>query len=305
MRVLFAVDGSAGSFGAIGQVAPLLKPDRDQVALYCRPPEFVVRSGHVEKGVLATVRDGLANAVFTEAGKRLPAQLRENLQPIIGQQDPRYGINVAAEQWSANLIVMGARGLNVLGRLVLGSVSRAVVHAAKCPVWIGRPRPRDALQTPRVLVACECAESGKNLVEVLDRLAWPEGTGFTAVTVVPSIFAGRVPDWLQQQARSAEVEAMAQAWAREHDEDLRTRLASLQAFVEGLAPPLRAMRPVVEEGEPAHLILETAASESSTLVVVGTRRSRSLGSIILGSTSEAVLNHADCSVLVVPHWESP
>ncbi len=41
-----------------------------------------------------------------------------------------------AEQWNANLIVMGRRGHSVFSELLLGSVSNYVLHRAHCSVHI-------------------------------------------------------------------------------------------------------------------------------------------------------------------------
>jgi nucleotide-binding universal stress UspA family protein len=125
------------------------------------------------------------------------------------------------------------------------------------------------------------------------------------LTVHSSMFSGRVPDWLEQQARSPEVEQMVQAWAREHDEEMRANRAKMQDFVQHLSPPLAACRAVVVEGEPASEILTAIHREGAEMVVIGAHRKRSLTTAIFGSTSEAVLNHAACSVLVVPHPEAP
>jgi nucleotide-binding universal stress UspA family protein len=305
MRVLFAIDGSTGSFDAIQQVAALLSPGRDQVAFYCRPPEVKLRSTNIEQNVIESARDGLANAIFEEAKKHLQVQVRERVHTIIGTQDPRRGINIAAEQWAADLVVMGTRGLNTLGRLVLGSVSRAVVHATKCPVWLARPASAGAWLAPRVLLACECADNGQQLAAVLSQLTWPDESSFTAMTVIPSMFPGQVPGWLAQRERSADVEAIARVWIREHEEDAQIMTLALQRFVADLPPPLKGMRSIVDEGQAGPVILATANTQQTNLIVIGTRPKARLETMILGSTSETVLNYAECSVLVVPYRETP
>jgi nucleotide-binding universal stress UspA family protein len=52
--------------------------------------------------------------------------------------DPRREINAEAERWHADSVFVGARGLGALDRLLLGSVSGAVVNHAHCAVEIVR-----------------------------------------------------------------------------------------------------------------------------------------------------------------------
>jgi len=56
---------------------------------------------------------------------------------------------------------------------------------------------------------------------------------------------------------------------------------------------------VVEDGSPAHRLVEAAVNWDADLIVVGTHGHSGLGPVI-GSVARAVLYHAPCSVLVVP-----
>jgi nucleotide-binding universal stress UspA family protein len=302
MKVLFAVDGSDGSFDAVGEVAPFLSLGKDEVALYCSPPSIRPGSAATSKDVLTRARQGLVDAVFDEARRRLPADWQSKAHTITGTQDARHGIVASAEEWGAELTVVGARGLGTFERLLLGSVSRAVVHSSKIPVWVARAsRHRQPGQSFNVLLTCENPDLGGRGAEVLSRFTWPKDSTCRTLTVVPSMFAGKVPDWLQQRARSPDVEEMVQAWAREHDEELRSTRASMEQFTTSLPAGVRRLEPIVAEGEPASTILATLAREKTDLVLVGAYRKNWLASTLLGSTSEAVLNHAGCSVLVVRH----
>jgi nucleotide-binding universal stress UspA family protein len=306
MRVLFAIDGSAHSFAAVSQVGGLLAPG-SELAFYCSPPEVRLQSSSVGADVVARARQSLAASIHEEARRRLPAALRENVHPIVGTRDPRQGIVAAAEQWFAELIVVGARGLGRLDRMLLGSVSRAVVHTAKVPVWVARsPGAAGEASSPRrILLACQSPELARPAAELLAGFRWPAETQCQALTVMFDLFGGRVPDWLQQQARSPDTESMVQVWAREHDEAMRGTTARMQQFVQSLPAGFPACQSVVAEGDAASQVLAVAAREQTDLIVMGVHHKGFFTSAILGSTCEAVLNHAACSVLTVPHRERP
>ena len=54
----------------------------------------------------------------------------------------------------------------------------------------------------------------------------------------------------------------------------------------------------VEEGPAADVIVD--ASEDADLIVVGTRGRGAIATLVLGSTSQAVIHHAGRPVVVVP-----
>jgi nucleotide-binding universal stress UspA family protein len=57
---------------------------------------------------------------------------------LVVDGDPRQAILAEAERWRADSVFVGARGLGTLDRLLLGSVSDAMVHHGHCAVEIVR-----------------------------------------------------------------------------------------------------------------------------------------------------------------------
>ena len=53
-------------------------------------------------------------------------------------------------------------------------------------------------------------------------------------------------------------------------------------------------------GDSAPVILQVAAQENASIIVIGSRGPSSMAELMLGSVSVEVLRHASCPVLVVP-----
>ena len=53
------------------------------------------------------------------------------------------------------------------------------------------------------------------------------------------------------------------------------------------------------EGDPATAIIDVAATRKSDLIVMGSRGLGRLAGLLLGSTSQKVVSHAACPVLIV------
>ncbi len=302
MHVLIAIDGSPGALEAVRQVGPLLAPNKDTVAFYYSPPAiYLATADTLEADVQERARQALAAAIFAHARLQLPVAFRTATHEIIGTQDPRHGILAAADNWRADLIVVGARGLGPLKKLLLGSVSSAIVHAAKVPVMVVRAKStRQAESELRVLLACDTRHPDQHLVSVASLFHWPNGTIARTVTVVEAALVGQIPEWLEEQARSTEIEPLARHFVEAHDRDLQTCRQHLEALQRRLPTPFHNVMPIIREGHPSKAILEVIASEQSDLVIVGTMGGGALARWLLGSTSEAILDHAPCSVLIVP-----
>jgi nucleotide-binding universal stress UspA family protein len=151
MRILLPVDGSIYSDLAVDEIVKRPWPSNSEIKVItvAEIPVMIgiepwVASAEylevIENGVRSNAQDLISKAIA-----RLNAiddkTLKVSTEIIEGA--PRQAIVDEAEKWNADLIVMGSRGLGAWSRLLLGSVSSAVVHHAKCSVEIVRTRKRE------------------------------------------------------------------------------------------------------------------------------------------------------------------
>lgn len=291
MKVLIAVDGSPASLDAVSLAGSLIDPAADEVAIYFSPAELSRRLPWGPQLV-----EGATAALFHEACERLPAAMARKPEAIVSIKPPAVGILESASGWKADLIVVGSRGTGSLERLLLGSVSRAVVHGAPLPVLVARAAPATGL---KVLVGHHPA-SAPAVAAALGRLHWPPGTRGQTIAVAESLLAAPLPPWVQQRVRDPETAAIARAWEAEHDSEVAGITGRAREFIATLPAPLRGGDPVVVEGNPGDKINAFTRAEGIDLVVVGRTPADTLSRWLLGSTSEAVLSASPASVLLVP-----
>jgi universal stress protein A len=75
---------------------------------------------------------------------------------------------------------------------------------------------------------------------------------------------------------------------------------AVRQFVASLEEPLKARLDVrLVEGEPAPIIVQTAAQDGCDLIVMGTHGRSGFSHFALGSVAEKVVRHAQCPVLTV------
>jgi nucleotide-binding universal stress UspA family protein len=80
-----------------------------------------------------------ADAVLEDAAAVL-GETGRPVERLVSEGDPAREIVRIAEDRDVDLVVLGARDLGTLERLLLGSVSEAVLHHAARPVLIVRER---------------------------------------------------------------------------------------------------------------------------------------------------------------------
>ena len=151
MKILLAIDGSACSDTAVEEVIKRPWPPQSEVKLIAAVEIPMMVGTGLEpwpadyfNDLMKTAREA-AQTVIEKAIRKLSEASDKTLKishDIIGGP-PSQVIVEEAENWGADLIVMGSRGLGAWNRLLLGSVSSAVVHHAKCSVEVVRTSKPD------------------------------------------------------------------------------------------------------------------------------------------------------------------
>lgn len=147
MKILLAVDGSVYSDAAVNVFSQRPWPAESEVKVitateipvpmgmepWAVSPEYFEE---LEKSIRQAGQSAVDSAV---AKLQAVADKTYKISTAIVEGPPAQVIVDEADRWGADLIFVGSRGLGVWNRLLLGSVSSAVVHHAKCSVEVVRP----------------------------------------------------------------------------------------------------------------------------------------------------------------------
>ena len=308
MKVLIAVDGSTGSLEAVKLAGELLSPEKDEIRLYYSPPQRRHQPGEerLTSEIVQRWNHALTDAVFDKVTEQLSVEWAPHVRRIVGTQSPKHGILVAADETRAEMIVVGARGTGPITGLALGSVGRAVVHAATVPVLVVRPSAkRSGPQPLRILFACDGSPTSRYASKTLSDLTWPADCTGRVISVIDSGLVGNVPEWLQDQIRESGPQGEAAGIVTQIDEQRQQALSDAEAWCGELPDVFAREMPLILTGHASKQILSAIESEQTDLIIVGSRGLGPLRRVLVGSTSEHLLSHAPCSILIVRHHEAP
>lgn len=189
------------------------------------------------------------------------------------------------EATTADLVVVGSRGLGEFRDLAMGSVSAQVATHASCPVVVVPPRWEPDRTGAGIVVGVDGSKRSLEAIEFAFEQAEARHVTLTAVMAwhdpvstgpddpLPLVYDLNV---LEEESSALLAESMAGHKDRHPDVPLRAEL------VHGRA------REVLTE-----------AGESAELLVVGSRGLGAFRGLLLGSTSRALVHHPPCPVAVV------
>ncbi|KZF02485.1 MAG: universal stress protein [Rhodococcus sp. (in: high G+C Gram-positive bacteria)] len=187
---------------------------------------------------------------------------------------------------SAAMVVVGSHGRGEFTGGLFGSVSTAIATHARCPVVVvkGSPSADQPLREGPVVVGVD----GYVTSEPAIRAALEEAS----LRSVPLV---AVHAWSDFDLSSGYMQGIESNWARiEAEEDVA--LAQSMAGWQEKYPEVSIRRIVVKDRPVMELV---RAAETAQLIVVGSRGRGGFTSLLLGSTSRAVLHTVDIPVMIV------
>jgi nucleotide-binding universal stress UspA family protein len=187
-----------------------------------------------------------------------------------------------ADEWGADLIVLGAPERSALKRLILGSVSKKVVAEALCSVRVARAGAVDGDSPVKLVIGVDGSPEAEAAVDAVVARDWPVGTEAHLITALGSAM---VPAWklLQEYGQNEWV------WAHEKLEGLALMLRRAGLNVSHL----------VRQGNPKRVLLDEAKKLGADCIFVGARGLGRTDRFLLASVSAGVAAQAACSVEVV------
>ena len=175
------------------------------------------------------------------------------------------------------LVMLGSRGLDLLDRFMLGSVSTQVTLHAPCSVLVVKEEPRPL---NRIVFATDGSKAADKSLQFLLTKLTPDVTNQSGKHPIEIVLVHAVPYLNYPELKESGGHLV---------EQNAEKLIKAGYVVDG----------VVRLGKPADEVLKIAAKKKADLIVTGAKGLGAIARFLLGSVSTKIVQHSTCSVLVV------
>ena len=276
-RIVLATDGTEQAEAAERVAASLADSSGAAVrVVHCWNLEV-----HHRHGVWDIERRAEAQNLITEAVARLRAlDIRADGQ-LVRADSNHVGAALAetVREFSADLAIVGSRGLSDWRSMFEHSVSHELLSAVECPVLIVREAPASVLHEPsRVVLAIAGDDDLAPAVRAASAAASRPGSRVLVTHVVQAMFGAH---------------GFTHGETRDEIQDTVEKAATMLKEA-GIAAETK----VAEPGPIARTVAEIAWQWQADIIVIGSSRMGDLASIVLGSVTHDLLRATTRPVLV-------
>jgi nucleotide-binding universal stress UspA family protein len=230
--------------------------------------------------LLGTIRTFAAASVHGDA----------SIEPMVRSGHASREILEAADELSADLIVMGTHGHSGFDRLVMGSVTEKILRKAQCGVLSVPPHGMPCTELPtveRILCPVAFSEPSMKALQCAVSLAEEADARLTVLHVADALSAQDFPVYDRLDLSTLQAE---------YERQLRFRL---REFVPTAARAYCTIDELVRTGTAWQEILATADERQTQLIVMGVTGRNAVDRALFGSTTQQVVRQAQCPVLTI------
>jgi nucleotide-binding universal stress UspA family protein len=249
-------------------------------AVYFDQEEFVILPSQMEK------RFEMGTRVCKSAKQELQSQfgLNGSVESFVCEGEPPEVLIDIAQGKKADLIALGTYGRKGLKRLLMGSVTSQVILNAPCDVLVVKRPCRECTGSYQsLLVPYDGSEFSRKALARAAGMAKADGGQVTVLYVIPRY------EEMMEFYRSDSIKKSLHAEAEKI-------LGEAKKIANGLGISVRTE---VREGHASDEIVAAAQKLENDLIAMGTYGWKGVNNAIMGSTTNRVISHSSCPVLVV------
>jgi nucleotide-binding universal stress UspA family protein len=244
----------------------------------------VIQVGYVKGAALAYEKDYVA--WLEKLAQPLRAEGIDVEVSVRASGVPAEEILVAAHEYGANLIVIGSRSHNLISKLFLGSVARAVIQKTTLPLLLQWIEPT-AVGTQQKCAAV-CTNTLRHVLLATDFSASAAAAEAAAIHLATK--AGQVDCIYVKEAPDSTATSVSAIHAQD----------ALNKLVKRIEAAGSRGNNAVLHGKASSEIARYARSQDVSLIVVGKRGRNPLASLVIGSTAANLFEIAGRPILMVP-----
>lgn len=287
MKIIFATDGSACSLHAENTIRqlPLSEPIELKIVTVCPSADL-----HSISSIPETIQEMVdqcrrqSQALLDESKQRCSEWCPQVATELLDGHPAQEVVQVADRE-KAGLIVVGAHGQSAVSRFFLGSTSDAVAHKAHCPVLIVRHNKQDSTNPhsiSRILLPYDASAGSEKAANRLTGWNLSADHSVHVRTVVERApYAGLPVAANVYEAMQAELEPK-----------LKQVHSRLSAKTPHVSSSIHIAAHVADD------LIDAAHKQQMDLIVIGSTGKTAWERLLLGSVTDRVLHHVNCSVWI-------
>lgn len=304
LKILIAYDGSKQAANALADLSMAGLPEKAEAIVISVAEPWAQRFGSATdplSGGLSPVLIADASAFDEQARKDAAVFCNQAIHALAkrfplwkiagstAEGSPADEILDKSKSWNPDLIVTGAHGRSLLGRVFLGSVSQKVLHYAHASVRITHGNPAAKIHAPRLLVGFDGSADADYVVGMIASRNWPKGTAVRLVAVFDYRLIEGMPKSGLSLLGKGRLRILHTDWIKRKMTLASRKLAAIGLRVEKDG----------KEGEARGILLKQAGDWRADCIFAGSRGLNAIERFFIGSVSSGVAAKAKCTVEIV------